>query len=296
MEENNKMKIGITSDCSSGLEYAPFEHNVKISRTTIHFGEEELVDGIDIKADEFYKRLRASDIVPSTSAPTLGEIAARVEEWKEEGCTDVIHFPISFGLSAYGENLTKAFDGMVDDINLHVFNCHSACIMEGYCAHYAQILAEKGYSLEEIFSECQKLADQTQAYFVVDDLKYLVKNGRLNAVSGFIGGLAKIKPILKLGKSGTIDVHEKVRTRTKAVDRIKELVNQDIQSAKEVIYIVLHSDCEEDAKNLLNEIKDTYQNGVRYELTTVTPTVGAHIGAGVIAIAYIVLDGLKEKL
>ena len=271
------MKIGITSDCSSGLEYAPFEHNVKITRTTIHFGEEELVDGVDIKADEFYQRLRASDLVPSTSAPTLGEIAARVEEWKAEGCTDVIHFPISFGLSAYGENLTNAFDGMVDDVNLHVFNCHSACIMEGYCAHYAQILAEKGYTL-------------------VDDLKYLVKNGRLNAVSGFIGGLAKIKPILKLGKSGTIDVHEKVRTRTKAVDRMKELVHQDTLSAKEVIYIVLHSDCEEDAKVLLNEIKDTYQNGIRYELTTVTPTVGAHIGAGVIAIAYLILDGLKEKL
>lgn len=51
------MKIGITSDCSSGLEYAPFKHNIKITRTTIHFGETELVDGIDIKADEFYKKI-----------------------------------------------------------------------------------------------------------------------------------------------------------------------------------------------------------------------------------------------
>ena len=267
------MKIGITSDCSSGLEYAPFEHKVKITRTTIHFGDIELVDGIDIKADEFYQKLRSTDIVPTTSAPTLGEISNRVEEWKNEGCTDVIHFPISFGLSAYGENLINAFDEMVDGVNLHVFNCHSACIMEGYCAHYAQILADKGYNVDEIMSECQKLADQTAAYFIVDDLKYLVKNGRLNAISGTIGSLLKIKPILKLG-----------------------LVREDTKEAKDVIYIVLHSDCETEAKELLENIKGYYTNGKRYEITTVTPTVGAHIGAGILAIAYIVLDGLKEEL
>lgn len=290
------MKIGITSDCSSGLEYAPFEHHVKITRTTIHFGDTELVDGIDIKADEFYKRLVETDIVPTTSAPSLGEISSRVEEWKKEGCTDVIHFPISFGLSAYGENLESAFDDMVDGVKLHVFNCHSACIMEGYCAHYAQILADKGYSVDEIMAECQKLADQTAAYFVVDDLKYLVKNGRLNAFSGAVGSLLKIKPILYLGKNGTIDVKEKVRTRTKAIERIKELVAEDTKDAKEVIYLTLHSGCEGDSYQLSNEIKGLYQNGIRFETTTVTPTVGAHIGSGVIAIAYIILDGLKEKL
>lgn len=82
------MKIGITSDCSSGLEYAPFEHHIKITRTTIHFKDEELIDGIDIKAEEFYRRLKETDIVPSTSAPSLGEISKRVEELKAEGCTD----------------------------------------------------------------------------------------------------------------------------------------------------------------------------------------------------------------
>lgn len=155
----------------------------------------------------------------------------------------------------------------------------------------AEILAERGYTVEEIMDECQKFADQTVAYLIVDDLKYLVKNGRLNAVSGFIGGLAKIKPILQLAKNGTIDVFEKIRTRNRAIDRIKELVLNDTKEAKEVIYMVLHSDCENDAKVLLEEIKPLYKNGVRFDLTTVTPTVGAHIGCGVIAIAYIILDG-----
>ena len=57
------MKIGITADCSSGLEYAPFEHNVKITRTTINFDGNILVDGVDVTADQFYEMLETSDIV-----------------------------------------------------------------------------------------------------------------------------------------------------------------------------------------------------------------------------------------
>lgn len=291
------MKIGITSDCSSGLEYAPFEHHIKITRTTIHFDGEELIDGIDIKADEFYHRLKTTDIVPTTSAPSLGEITRCVEEYKKEGCTDVIHFPISFALSAYGENLVSSFDNMVEGVNLHVFNCKTACLMEGYVAHYAEILASKGYTVDEIMDECNKLIEKMGAFFVVDDLKYLVKNGRLNAVSGFIGSLVKIKPILKLkAPTGSIEVYEKVRTHNKALERIKQLVKEFADDAKQVIYIVLHSDCEDKAKELLDELKTTCKNGVRFDLTTITPTVGAHVGAGVLGIAYLVVDDLKEKL
>ena len=104
------MKIGITADCSSGVEYAPFKHNIKITRTTINFSNQTLVDGIDIKDDEFYKLLESIEEVPSTSAPSIGEIQNKVNEWKEEGCTDVIHFPISSGLSPYGNNLSQLVD------------------------------------------------------------------------------------------------------------------------------------------------------------------------------------------
>lgn len=291
------MKIGITSDCSSALEYAPFEHKIKITRTSIHFGNEELVDGVDITAEGFYQRLVSTTEVPSTSAPTPNELISRANEWKEEGCTDVIHFPISFGLSKYGENLLVNAEDYVEGINYHVFNCHTACIMEGFCAHYAEILANKGYTVEEIFAECQKMTDQTVTYFVVDDLKYLVKNGRLNAASGFIGSLIKIKPILKLGQTGTIDVFEKVRTHNKALDRLFEIVKNDTLDAKEVIYVVQHSNRENDAKDLLEKVKTEFaHNGKDFTISVVPPTIGCHIGSGVLSIGYIVLDGLKEKL
>ncbi len=292
------MKIGITADCSSGLEYAPFKHNIKITRTTIHFGENELIDGVDITADEFYKKLEATDIVPSTSAPTPKEIIRCVEEYRNEGCTTVIHFPISFGLSAYGENLQMVSDDYVEGVDLKVYNCNTACIMEGYTAHYAEILANKGYNVEEIFAECDKMGDNSKTYFLVDDLKYLVKNGRLNVVSGFIGGLIKIKPILQLGKNvnGKIEIFEKVRTHSKALERMFEVVKEETKDAKKVIYIIQHSNRLEDAKKLVEKVNETFDNVLRVEVATVTPTVGAHIGSGVLSLGYIITDEFKEEI
>lgn len=292
------MKIGITADCSSGLEYAPFKHNIKITRTTIHFGETELIDGVDITADEFYKKLEATDVVPSTSAPTPKEIIRCVEEYKNEGCTTVIHFPISFGLSAYGENLQMVGSDYVEGVDLKVYNCNTACVMEGYTAHYAEILANKGYNVDEIFSECDKMGENSKTYFLVDDLKYLVKNGRLNMVSGFIGGLMKIKPILQLGKNvdGKIEIFEKVRTHNKALDRMFEVVKEETKNAKNVIYIIQHSNRLDDAKKLVERVNETFNNVLRVEIATVTPTVGAHIGSGVLSLGYIITDEFKEKI
>jgi DegV family protein with EDD domain len=289
------MKIGITADCSSGLEYFPHKHQVKITRTSINFGEEVLVDGVDITADQFYERLAKSDIIPTTSAPTPGEIMARVEEWKKEGCTDVIHFPISFNLSAYGENLQAIGKDLVDGANIHVFDTKTAAIMEGYNAYYASILAQKGYSVEEILSECTKFRNNTTALFVVDDLKYLVKNGRLSSASGLIGSLINIKPVLELGKEGKIIPYEKVRTHKKALNRLVEIIKERSQDYQKVLYLVLHTGRFDDALNLKNEIKDQVNNAHRIEVSTITPTVGAHIGCGVLGIGRIILDDLKLK-
>ncbi len=289
------MKIGITADCSSGVEYAKFKHNIKITRTTINFPNKIYVDGIDITADEFYELLSKSECVPSTSAPTPGEIASRIEEWKNDGCTDVIHFPISFGLSDYGLNLEKYSEGLVEGVKVHIFNPRTACLMQGYNAHYAEKLVAKGYTVEEIFTECGKVRDQTTAYFVVDDIKYLVKNGRLSGAAGFIGGLAKIKPILHLNQTGKIVACEKVRTHPKAVARCVDLAIDYGKKYDKALYLIAHTGRYKEAEMLQRELESRVSNAARFEIMTITPTVGAHIGCGILGFGILGLDNLKEE-
>ena len=287
------MKVGITSDSSSSLAYAPFEHDVRITKTTIRFGDKQYTDGVDITVDEFYELLKTSPDVPSTAAPTPEEIIGRAVELKNEGCTDVIHFPISFALSSYGENLLNLKDDYVEGINYHVFNPRSGAMIEGYIAHYADIMAKKGCTVEEIFAECEKVVNASCTLLLVDDLKYLVRNGRLNATSGLIGGLLRIKPILRLDKKGTIDPFEKVRTHSKAVDRMVEIVREETKDAKDVLIVIQNSASPEEADELEKRIKNEFPNLFKITKCKITPTIGCHIGAGVIGLSYIILDDLK---
>ena len=82
------MKIAIMTDVNAGLDYVGYDTGITCLRSTVNFKNEFLVDGIDIKADEFYRRIsqitNASDI-PSTSAPSLGDIYDAIDNFIEQG-------------------------------------------------------------------------------------------------------------------------------------------------------------------------------------------------------------------
>ena len=161
----------------------------------IHFGEETFFDGLNITADQFYERLQNSDVMPTTSAVTPGDIAKCLKEFEEEGYTDVLYFPLPFVLSKATENLLLIKDELNSNVKLHIYNARSTTLLLGYLANEAQKMADKGYSIEQILDRTERLRNNTVAYFVVDDLNHLVRSGRLRGVTGFIGNLMKIKPI-----------------------------------------------------------------------------------------------------
>ena len=285
------MKVGIISDSSSCLEYAPFKHNIKIARTSIFIDDNEYIDGVDINAHEFYNKIKNLNFVPSTSAPTIGRILEKIDELKSEGCTDILYFPISFNLSDYGKNLSNVLNDIIVDTNIHVINSNLACIMEGLLAKYAEELIKRNYSIEEIKVETNNFINSVNTYFVVDDLNFLIKNGRLNFVSGFVGNLIKIKPILTLDHNGEIKTLEKVRTTKRAIERI---INLSIEKNKpNLLYIVLHSNDELISNQVKEQIICATNNKNKVITSIITPTIGAHVGGGVIGVATIDLDNLR---
>lgn len=282
------MKIGLTTDSSSGLEYAPFKHHVLITKTQINFGDETLIDGVDITADEFYERLEKERIIPTTSAPTTGEIVTQINKLVENGCTHVIHFPISTELSAYGKNLENIIQPLFPNIVFKVCDTKSATLLQGMMVRYAETLVNQGLSIDEVIEKTLAYRKRANAYFIVDDLKYLIKNGRLSQLSGTIGILAKIKPILSLNQAGKIETIEKVRVHHKAVERMIEMVLNDTKEAKSVSIILLHTNRLEDATRYKLHLEKVMTNIKEILISTITPTVGAHIGSKILGIGYII--------
>lgn len=283
-------KIAIITDVNAGLDYIGYDSNIPTLRSIINFGDEHYIDGLEIKADEFYEKLLTSDIIPSTSAPTVGEAMELLNKLVSEGYTDVIMYSISYQLSSIGQMVETLKDEFEGQINIHVVNTKSATIMQGYFALVAKEMAENGHSVKEILDYSYFLLENDHAYFVVDDLKYLVKNGRLSGAAGFVGSLLKIKPVLELTRDGKIVTFEKVKTHRRAIERVVELIKDEISEAKKVKMFVLHTCRDEDAQNLAEAMKESCPNVNDLEIHIVTPAVGAHIGRGILGIGYFILD------
>lgn len=286
------MKIAIMTDVNAGLDYIGYDSGITCLRSSVNFPNEVLVDGIDIKADEFYERIKNitdPKEIPSTSAPAMGDIMDAIEKFIEEGYTDVIHFPISFKLSSTGSNVISVAKEYEDKIKVHVVDTKMACYLQGYLAINAKQMAENGATPEEIIARSNYLIDNSQAYFVVEDLNYLVKNGRLTGMAGFMGSLLKIKPVLELDDEGRIVTKEKIRTYSKAVERVVELMLEFIQDKTNVKLIGFHSLKEEVIKEVIKKVKEVRPDIADVEIHYITPAVGAHIGAGVIGIGAFIL-------
>lgn len=282
------MKIGISTDVNAGLDYVSNPYDIKVLRSSVNMEGQVYIDGIDIRADEFYEKLskvEKKEDIPSTSAPALGDIYDLFDYYVENGYTHIIHFPISFALSATGSTVKQVSEEYKDKLNVTVIDTKAACFIQGYLAMNAAKMASEGATPEEIVARSNYLIEHRSIFFVVDSLDYLVKNGRLSGATGLIGNLLKIKPILELNNEGKIVQFEKIKTTKKARQRVVELVLDYIKDEENVKVMLFHTlalDAAEELKQLVQEARPDIKD---IEIHYVTPAVGAHIGCGVAGIA-----------
>ncbi len=286
-------KIAIISDVNAGLDYIGRDAGIPTLRSMINFGDEHYIDGIEIKAAEFYEKVKvklAEKIIPSTSAPTVGEAMELIEKLIKDGYTDIIMYSISYKLSSIGQMVESIRPEYEDKINIHVVDTKTAAYLQGFLAVTAKEMADEGKSVVEILERTKFLRENSHAYFVVDDLSFLVKNGRLSGAAGFFGGLLKIKPLLEITDDGRIVTFEKIKTHARAVERAKIVFLEKVQTAKKVKIIIFHTCRENDAIELKKYMSTQVPQAVDIEVHMITPAVGAHIGLGVLGIGYYVLE------
>jgi len=127
---------------------------------------------------------------------------------------------------------------------------------------------------------------RAQAYFTVDDLKYLQRGGRISATAAAIGSLLDLKPILTETREGKLAAAQKVRGRKKAMGYIVDQAVAAIKDPNESIALVLHADAKEDATKLAIMVHDRIP-GLSIRVENVGPVIGAHAGPGTLALCFI---------
>jgi DegV family protein with EDD domain len=154
----------------------------------------------------------------------------------------------------------------------------------GYQILAAARAIEAGANMADAIALLEQAKDRVGVVFAVDTLEFLYRGGRIGGGSRFLGAALNIKPILEV-TGGKVEGIEKVRTRSKSLNRVVEVIGERIGGRTPVRLATLHANALDDAKILLEEaIKQLHP--AETILAEVSPVVGTHAGPGTVGLAF----------
>ncbi len=276
-------KVKIVSDSSAYIPHDIVkELEIEILPLTLIWEGKEYRDGVDITPDEFYTRLAESSSMPKTSQVTVHEYQQLFQRLLDEGY-EVLNLGLSSEISSSYQSAESALTNFKGK-PVEIIDTKLVSMALAFQVITAARAAQAGASL----AECKQIAldayDKIGVYFTVDSLKYLAAGGRINSAKRLLGTALNIKPLLTI-RDGKIELVESVRSKKKAINRMVELVERDINGRKPVRISVFHALEQEAAEILQAELNEKFQveEGI---ISFVSPVVGAHVGPGTISIAY----------
>jgi DegV family protein with EDD domain len=274
------MGVRVVTDSSCDLPHNLVEaYGIEVVPLTIRFGTEELVDREELEPDEFWTRLKSSDALPETSAPSAGAFEARFRDLIHRGATGLISINLSSRLSATMQAAQVAANAVRDECPTVVIDSRTVSMGLGALCLTAARRAADGGKLEEIVEDVISRRDRTRLFGALDTLEFLKRGGRIGNARALLGSMLSIKPIVEV-RDGVVEESGKVRTRSKALaalaDRVKE---QPVETCA-----VLHGQAP-DVDELLDLLDPAFP---RDEIVTglVGPVIGTHAGPGVIGVSY----------
>lgn len=278
-------KIAVVACSNSCLDYFDYDYDIPIFRSTLHLGDEDYLDYIDISADEFYQRLEEDKTVfPSSSYMPLGQMIKIYEDLVEKGYNKAIVISISKEMSGI-YNAAQIAGNQVDGLEVIPFDSRTLAYPQAKMALKAAEMAKEGQSVSDIIIELEYIRDHNKIYFAVNTLTYLVKNGRLSNASGFIGNTLRIKPLLTISEEGKVETVEKIRTFHKAVDRLLEKFFEETKG-KAIEPFVIHANNPEVRDQIIAKLKEHDPSLTDVFSMPLTAVVGAHAGPKTIGLGY----------
>ncbi len=279
------MSVRVVTDSASDLtDEEASALGITIVPLSIRFGEEELVDRIELGADEFYARMAVSDDVPGTAAPAPGAFKEAFANCFEDGASTVVCINLSSGVSA---TLEAAEIGAreLGDRDIRIIDSRSVTGGLGTMVLAAGRTANKGASAEEVVSVVESLKQRTYVYAALDTLENLKKGGRIGNAQALFGNMLSIKPIIDFS-SGVVEEAAKLRTRKKSLVWLRDKLAEHGGRVENLS--VMHAQAEdiEDFLELLATVVDPSTTRVG----SIGPVVASHAGPGVVGMCFTLGD------
>ena len=276
------MKTRIIVDSTADL-LPQIRERVHVVPLTLHFGDQEYIDGVTIDHKTFYEKLVETDVLPTTSQATPAAFSDQYEKAKAAG-EEAVVITISSKLSGTYQSAVIAAE---EYENIYVVDSGTCAIGGGILVELALQYLDAGMCAQEIVAKLEEEKQRIIFVALVDTLDYLKMGGRVSKSVAFAGTLLNIKPVLSVA-DGEISMLGKARGSKQG----NNLLVQEIEKAGGVDFtkpVLLGYTGLSDAllRKYMEDSKHIWEPGleaVRY--TTIGSVIGTHAGPGAVAVAF----------
>ncbi len=260
-----------------------FRERLHIVPLIIHFGEEELIDGVTINKEQFYRRLVESEQLPFTSQASPVAFQKVYEEVTQAGDSAVV-ITLASKLSGTYQSACIAAG---DFDNIYVVDSQTAAIGAGVLTEYALARAEAGADARELAAELERKREDVCLVALLDTLEYLKRGGRISKTAALAGGLLNIKPMITV-RDGEVVLIGKARGSKQGnsllVEKIRACGGIDFDLPILLGYSGLSG---ESLETYVGYSHDLWERGTEIlDKTCISGVIGTHTGPGVVAAAF----------
>lgn len=276
------MKIAFVTDTGTGKDPAYWqERGIHCFPLQIEYNGNSYDEYVTIPYKKVISNLH-EQVLMKTSLPKLGLIEDTFSKLKEEGCDAVFCVPICKGLSSTFQSLEMVANHV--GLKFYGVDCYVTAVVQDRMIEIAKEMIEKGHTPEEAIQRLERIAASCETVLLCDDLQHMKRGGRLTPAAAILGGLLKIKPVLYLdkGTKGRVDVMAKVRTMTKAQDKVIEFIKSRGVTS-DYTFIVAHVDVLDAAVDYAQKIQKSFE-GAKVKIIDLVSAVGIHTGLGCLAL------------
>lgn len=279
-EKGKEKMIKIIADSTCDLTNEEAEKlGVQLIPMKVLIDDEEYISGVNLSTEEFYEKLATCKKLPQTtliSDFTYEEIIKEALEREDQ----VFVMCLSSELSSSFNNLQKVYEE-INSPRLEIFDSQSAAFAFKAMVIEAVQLSKKCKTVQELKEKLLKVFGKVRLLAIIDNVKYLIKGGRLSLMKGLAVTALNIKPIVTI-KDGKVAVVSKgIGFGNSLKNMLKEVKNIDTTKP---VYFGHSNDLQR-----LDTLKKLAKEGFDVDTTDSTavgPVIGTHIGPNCVGITY----------
>jgi DegV family protein with EDD domain len=278
-----KSKIAIVTDSSCDLPPDVLdERQIHVVPLALSFGDQQFLDKVTIRPDQFYGLLETSPVHPKTAVPPV-LAAQNLLSFLASHYDSIIVISLSDKLSGVHNMFVKAA-AQITGKRVSVINSRTISAGLGLLVAKASDMAESGASHDEIVRTIEAAVPKTRLLVDVATMKYFVRSGRVSPVKGWIGRLLNVKPIIIVDESGKAAESGKSLSRKSNMTKILARVRRETGERGLEGYAVVHAKNPERAAFYGKRLAELFGRQPAY-IEDVAPVIGVHAGGGTIGIA-----------